>query len=314
MALTPSYVGTSTIGASALTLVSNTGYYKKVTLAAGDYLASVEVYLNTDAAAPVSFKTVVYADNGGVPGRMIVFMDAHPDLVQFTGTPRWVALPVGYHSPAGEDVWVGFAPNDPDAMTLAYETTGGNDYQVVGSWTSEAGAYGTNTDPGSHLYSIRARIVSGFTVTRPGRTTVGGSWLSMGWGPIYLRSITIPANGTLASVAAHIRHSVANVVTFCGFVFDDNAGAPGKMLHAGQPGITASMIVASVGRWFHMPVGLAVTASTTVWVGIQLLGSTSFDLAYDASGSDGGTLASADDAAVWTAGDDSYSIHGVVLT
>lgn len=316
MALVQSYVGTSTVGASNLALASTIAYVKKVTLAAGDYLAAVEIYFHTDAGNANNVKPVLYSDNAGVPGMVIGLSDSALDLLKFTATPRWLTFPIGYHTAAGGDFWVGFHSSDATNMGLAYETTGGNDYQVVqgSGWTSEPGAYATATDPGSHLYSIRASVVSGFTATRPGRTTVGGSWLSLTSGVVYLRSITVPADSCLAAVVCYLRHQVANVVTVAGYVWDDNGGVPGKVLMAGPVSDGTSTILLTPGRWMYFPAGIWTTAGATFWVGVQMLGGSSFDLAYDAAGSDGGTKASAGDAAAWTSGSNDWSIHGLVLS
>lgn len=315
MALAQSYLGTSTVGTSSLAVAAGTMYLKKITLAAGDFLAAVEIYLNTDAAATVNLKPVLYNDNAGVPGKIIALQDSQDGTLRFTATPRWLSLPVGFQSAAGEDVWVGFHSSYPASMTLAYETSGGDDRQVTGSWTVDVGTYGTAVDPGSHLYSIRASVITGMTATRPGRTSVGGSWLTFTFGPVLLQSIAVPANSVLASVAGYVQQTVANVVTMGAHVWDDNAGVPGKLRFIGQPADGNNLIMMpAVGRWLHFPVGLWNPSAATLWVGLQMLGGASFQLAYDTTGGDGGSKAGAADANVWTSGTNSYSLHGLVLT
>lgn len=316
MVLARAYVGTNAIGASALTVVSTKMYVKQVSLADGDLLASVDVYVNTTNGNLFNIRPVLYDDNGGAPGKLISYQDAEVNAVEFNGTDRWVTLPLAYYATSTQDVWIGFHSSDPE-FTVAYETTGGNDQQINSgsTWTIDPGATGGSiTDPGDHLYSIRASVITGLTDSRVGRTDVGGSWLTMSNGPIYLRSVTVPANSCLAAVVGHLRHAVANVPSLAAYVWEDSGGAPGLVRFAAPISATTSILVSTTGRWLHAPVGLWVDAETDFWIGFQMVGNTSFDIAYDTSGADGGSLASASDSATWTSGDDDYSFHALVLT
>lgn len=309
------YIGTNAIGSSALALSSTKMYVKKVQLFAGQFLASIDVYLHTTDGEQVSIRPVMYDDNAGAPGKLISFQDTAPNSVEFNGVDRWVTLPVSYYSTSYHAVWIGVHAPDPGSLTIAYETSGGDDQQINSgsTWTIDPAATGGSiTDPGSHLYSIRGSVITGLTRSQIGRTDVGGSWLAMGNGPVYLRSVTIPAGSCLAAVVGHFRHQVANVPTLAGYVWGDSGGAP-SLLRFAAPVSGTSILMSTAGRWVYCPVGLWVETETVFWIGWQMLGSESLDFAYDASGSDGGSLASASDSATWTSGDDSYSFHALVL-
>lgn len=319
MVLARSFVGTSTVGASGLALASNKMYVKKVTVPANTLIAAVEARLNTTDNQVVQVRGLLYADNAGVPGPLLSCIESAVDAVEFNGVDRWLSFPVAYYTAAGGDFWIGVHAPDPHNLEIAHETSGGDDQQINSgsNWTIEVGASGASiTDPGSHLYSLRASLVSGLTGSTVGTTTVGSQWLQLGNGPVRLRSVALLANTCLASVVTHLRHQVANVPTLRGVVFEDVAGAPGLLRHGGAAagGSANSILMGTTGRWYTHPVGLWIPANATYWIGVQLIGSGSIDIALETTGGDGGSLASVSDAATWTAGDDLYSIHAQMVS
>lgn len=146
-----------------------------------------------------------------------------------------------------------------------------------------------------------------------GRTTIGASDQTMANGPAYLIPVTVPATSLLVSVQAHVAQPIANVPHVAAFVYTDDTGAPGDLMAFTGQNNTA-LLLNSTGRWFNWPIGRWFEAETDVWIGISLVGSTAWDLSFDATGGLGGTLATPSDAAVWTAGTNDWSIHGVVLS
>lgn len=317
MALSQAYVGTTSVGASSLTFNSSKMYAKKVTVAADSLIASIDARINTTDGESVNLRAILYDDNSSAPGKMVAYVDYANDSIRFNGNDRWVSLPIGYYTAAGGDFWIAVHSPDVHNLALAYETTGGNDQQVNSgsTWTIDPGATGGSiTDPGDHLYSLRASIVSGLVDSQVGTTSVGSAWLTMSSGTVYLRSISVPAGNCLAAVVSHVRHQVANVPDLRAVVFEDVAGAPGKLRYSGAASGTASLLMSTAARWLHIPVGLWVASTTTFWIGLQMFaGGSNIDIAYETSGSDGGTLSAVDDGGTWTSGDDDYSIYGMLV-
>lgn len=315
MALSQAFVGTTSTGSSSLALASNKMYAKVVTVAADSLIASIEVRLNTTDNEVVAVRGVLYDDNAGAPGKIVSVVDAANDQMEFNGVDRWLSFPVGYYTAAGGDFWIAVHAPDPHSLAVAYETSGGNDQQINSgsAWTIDPAASGGSiTDPGSHLYSLRASIISGLVDSQVGTTSVGGSWLTMTNGTVYLRSVALIADTCLSAVVSHIRQQVANVPTLRAVVFDDNAGAPGKLRFQGTTSAT-SLLMSTAARWFHYPVGLWIPTNATYWIGLQMVGGTSIDISYATSGGDGGTLSAVNDAGTWTSGDDLYSIYGMMI-
>lgn len=299
-------------------MASDRMYCKKITVLADSLVASIDARLNTTDNEVVAVRGVLYDDNSGAPGKIVAYVDYALDGVEFNGTDRWVTFPIGFYTASGGDFWIGVHAPDPHSLTLAHEISGGDDQQIDSgsTWTIDPAATGGSiVDPGSHLYSIRASIISGLSDTQIGTITVGGSWLTMVSGTVYLRSVALLADTCLAAIVAHIRHQVANVPTLRAVVFEDVAGAPGLLRYQGAMSGGTSILMSTAGRWFHTPVGLWIPADGTYWVGLQMIaGASTFDIAYETSGSDGGTLSAVNDAGTWTAGNDTYSIYTMLLT
>lgn len=319
--LTRAYVGTSSVGASGLAMTAAKMYVKRVTVPAGVLLASVEAHLRTTDNTGVTLRPVLYEDNAGAPGKLIGYMgNDHQGAgtIEFNGRDDWVSLPLGKYFESSTPVWIGVMAPDigTTALELSHETSGGDDQQINGfsaTFVGEPGAIagGSLTDPGSHLYSIRASLIAGWeSHSRLGRSTIGGSWLAMTTA-VYMKKITVPANSLIAGIAAHIKHTTANGSNLRAVLYSDNAGAPGLYLMNTPTG--QGMFMSTTGRWLHFPIGKWNDVEQDYWIGIQMGGSNAFELAYDASGGGDGSKANHSDSGAWTAGDDDVSLYAEVL-
>lgn len=320
--LTRAYVGTSSVGASGLAMTAAKMYVKRVTVPAGVLLASVEAHLRTTDNTGVTLRPVLYEDNAGAPGKLIGYMgNDHQGAgtIEFNGRDDWVSLPLGKYFESSTPVWIGVMAPDigTTALELSHETSGGDDQQINGfsaTFVGEPGAIagGSLTDPGSHLYSIRASLVSGFeSFQRIGRSSIGASWLAMTTA-VYLKKISVPANSLISSIGAHLKHTTANGSNLRALLYEDAAGSPGSYLWNSPTG--QGMFLSTTGRFLHFPVGKWVASAADFWIGIQMGGSNAFELAYDASGGADGSKANHSDAGAFTPGDDDYSLFAEVLS
>lgn len=289
-------------------------YVKKVSLLADTVLACIEASLNITDGEQVCIRPLVYLDNAGVPGQMIFCPQYADNTVEYNTDDRWVKLPVGIPITANGDYWIGIHAPDPASLTIDYEASGGTDRRITSgsTWSIETGAVGAGGNSPGFIYSLRAAMIGTVTATFVGRTTVGASNQDMSAAAIYLKKVTIPAGGTLSSVDAHLKTSVANVPSVAGVVMSDNGGVPGSFLHL-SPATTNAVLTANTYRWFSFPFGGVFASATAVWIGLVMLDTGSIDLAYDTTGGTDGVLASASEAAAWTAGTQNYSIRASIL-
>lgn len=314
------YVGTSTVGASALAMTTSKTYIKQVYIPAGYLLASVEAHLDTVNDSSITLRPALYEDNSGVAGKLIGYIaTSNESSLQFNGRNDWVSLPLGKFYEVDAYAWIGiFAPGIGTGVSLSHATDVGEDRQVNGFAAGYVGEVGdiaaatTITDPGTHLYSIRASLIGGWnSYQKLGRETVGGSWLTM-TNAVYLKKITVPGGSFISSIATHIRHNIANGSALRAVIYEDSGGSPGPILWPTPSGL--GMFLSTTGRWLHFPVGKWVPTTTDYWIGVQMTGNTSFQIAYDASGGSDGDKSTHHDTGTWTAGDDNYSIFAEVLS
>lgn len=162
MALTQTYVGTTTVGASAQTPASNTAYAKQVTVPANSVLSSVEAHLALTDGNAIAYRVAVWSDNAGALNDLLRLWTPTINMAVVGGTDRWLGGPVGIWFGSETDVWIGIQLFDPASSTLSYETSGGTDVTVAtgSTWTGEAGASGTTVTVTNDDFSIRGLVIS----------------------------------------------------------------------------------------------------------------------------------------------------------
>lgn len=198
-----SYVGTTTIGSSWLSLTNYRQYMQQITIPAGGaLLAAVELYLQSTAANVANLHTAVWADDGGVPAELLSVAGpwtANAILPQDTtgSNPRWWSSAHAIWLPAG-DYWIGFAVSDTTHnLQVAYESTGGAARYVdpANIWLSD-GDYYSNSTPGWDL-SLRASLIVAGQATTVGSLTYAERVAALGpdqWWPLDESSGTTAAN------------------------------------------------------------------------------------------------------------------------
>lgn len=151
------------------------------------------------------------------------------------------------------------------------------------------------------------------TATEIGTTTVGGSWLNLASGTMWVQPHTVTA-GLLSEIRVHVRQDVANVPRIAAFLFPDHATLtrPGPCMGISPLGGN-DWIATAAGRWVSFPFGTWFASSTDVWLGIILVGANSMDIAYETTGGDAGTYG-LNDSAGFTATTNDISMYAVVLS
>lgn len=253
---------------------------------------------------------VIYLDNAGNPGSLVVAPQFPGSGVEFDGTDRWWPMATGYAVPTTGDYWVGIHAFTAGSLQIVHDS--GSDQEVTsgGSWVNEAAGSGGGLAAGGRNYSIRASIIAPTTITKVGRLTTGASNLDLG-AEVRLIPVTITAGKVLLSVEADIKVHTASVPSIRGMLYSDNGGVPGIVLHAG-PWETDSWLIADTYRRFSFPMGRWVESSGDYWIGVQMGDAGSIHLAFDGTGGSGGNLASDTDGATWTPESDNYSISGTL--
>lgn len=169
--LTQAYEGHNSIGATTETATVSRTYVKKITLAEGRLLASVDIYLKQlTAAQAFAVAGVLYDDVSGEPVHlMAVSGDPNQAINPYrvsgvAGDARWLSMPMGVWLPAG-DYWIGFRILTQAQATVYYDAAGGSDaYWDAGgnSFYTDApdtsGTVYTRNDT-TRRYSIRANTV-----------------------------------------------------------------------------------------------------------------------------------------------------------
>lgn len=306
-------VGRNTIGGSNQTMVETETYVTRVALNAGEILSHIEAYLRTVNNDFVMISPVIYADNLGVPGDMVLGPQFPGSGVEFNGTDRWWPMAVNYHAVITGHYWIGVHAFLAGSLQLAF-ATGGLDQEVTsgGSWANEAAGSGGGLTSNGRAYSIQGTVIHGTTVARVGRLTTGGTNLALGT-EVRLIPVTIPSARLLLSIEADIKVPVANVPSIRGMLYSDVAGVPGVMLHGG-PWATDSWLIADTYRRFVFPMGRWVETGADYWIGVHMGDAGDVDLAHTASGGSGGNLASDTDGDTWTPQSHDYSISGTLVT
>jgi len=163
------------------------------------------------------------------------------------------------------------------------------DFTGAGVTASGAGATTTVNIPGGG---------GGMTHTYVGYNTAGSSSESMTLYRWYAKSITTTGAGLLSSIGAYVGQADASSKSLTAAVWSNGSGAPGELI-----AVQGMHPVGAIGyvfngndsvenaRWFHMPIGLWLAASTTYWIAVM----------HDASGGGGGPLLHYD-----TSGSDRY--------
>lgn len=108
--ITHTYLGTSTIGGTAVTVTQDDAHTKAITVpSGGGLLTSIELYVKTNAAnVGFAWAAMLYDDNGsGKPVHLLQAVFTPSWVLNMyrvsgvAGDARWVSLPVGRFLPAG---------------------------------------------------------------------------------------------------------------------------------------------------------------------------------------------------------------------
>lgn len=154
--ITQSYIGYNAVGGSTETMTGNRGYAKKVTLTSAGVLSNIEAYIKGNGSQVSGLGCAVYADNAGVPGKLLAAsISANTDVLNMSTTPGWVGLPVGQWLTAA-DYWI--AVKDIDGQSIiAYDSGSDRIWAEGGAWWSD-GSLVTTSDS-TRKYSVRANFL-----------------------------------------------------------------------------------------------------------------------------------------------------------
>lgn len=288
------YVGTTSVGGSAVAIPTTRAIAKRVTIPANSILSSIEAFLHLTDGNQITWRVAVWEDIAGAVGPLIHLGQPSGRLI-VGDQDTWIGSSVGRHFLTATPVWIGIHINGPVATTLAFAAGVGSDNTVTsgGTWTAEPGHGSVTVAATTNDHSIRGEIVGPVTATSVGTSTIGASWQGMG-SLTYVQKTTIPA-GLLTEIRAYIRHDVANIPNIGAWIFDHDVGLDrSKNIIAVSPQFGNAMLGSAAGRWMNFPIGKLFTdVSTTVWLGLRMAGtgSSALDFAYEPTGAESGTTA-----------------------
>jgi hypothetical protein len=127
-----------------------------------------------------------------------------------------------------------------------------------------------------------------------GYNSIGANQATATRGKMHLKKITLAADGFLAAISAYVRNTGDNVMGYGAGVWADNAGAPDILLAtSGATGAYDTLLSHSSAagnktpRWFHLPIGIYLSAGD-YWIGFGALFGISdkTEIYYDTGGSD----------------------------
>jgi hypothetical protein len=134
------------------------------------------------------------------------------------------------------------------------------------------------------------------TVSHIGYDTAGGTEESATFIRWIMKKLTAPGAGLIEAIGVYCRESADSVQTLKVAIFEDNAGAIGKVLATGVSNplaLTNSATfgggTASVARWESVPCAVRTVAATDYWIGFTFTntgGGATPRVFYDGSGSD----------------------------
>jgi hypothetical protein len=157
-----SYLGRTTVGGSFFNM--NGAYAKKITVSTAGMLASIDVHIKGNSSNVAKLHVFVMTDNTGVPLRVIasnVQNTGAPSLLYtdyISTTARWIAKPINAWLEQGT-YWIVVAGGENNGGSqLAYDATGGTDYNGSGGWYASDQATQTLSST-THDYSIRALFI-----------------------------------------------------------------------------------------------------------------------------------------------------------
>lgn len=135
-----------------------------------------------------------------------------------------------------------------------------------------------------------ASAAGGVTHSYIGYNVVGASSEALA-NVIYAKQVTLTGNGLVASIGAYVKGTqTAGVQAFCAAIYSDAAGIPGVVLGSVTHETNRLLLITQGGaqafRWYHMPIGMWLTAGT-YWLAVFVQNNPSaITIAYDTGGSD----------------------------
>lgn len=158
--ITQAYIGYNTIGGSFEAATVNRQYMKKITVAAGCFLTSIDIYVKGNGSNVIGLLWGLLNDNSGTPLNIIggaAALSTANNVFYLNTTARWVSLPLGIYVAAG-DYWPAILSTSA-AMSIAYDGSGADKYiNSGGTWIMD-GSQGTITAT-TNKYSIRLNTLS----------------------------------------------------------------------------------------------------------------------------------------------------------
>lgn len=142
-------------------------------------------------------------------------------------------------------------------------------------------------DSGTDLWVPQSPTTGGFAQSYAGTSTIGGTWETVTTRRVYLKKVTLAADGMLASVEAYIRQSGAAGSSISAGVYSDVSGSPTLQIATGAGGSIYPALGSTPGsgRWMSVPLGKWATAGD-YWIAVFFFANNQ-DIAVDtASGTD----------------------------
>ena len=175
-----------------------------------------------------------------------------------------------------DDIIVGGSSGTPTRLAK------GSDSQVL------------TVDPTTHHLVWATPSAGGITHSYLGYNTIGGSTEVVTAHRWYAKQVTPGSSGMLLSVGVRILWGADDKGSVTVGLFEDNAGALGKLLAANTLGVGAGSVVdlsEAAGtrnpRWLDIPLASYLAASTAVWIAVMAESNTTRPtIYYDGSGSD----------------------------
>ena len=162
--LAQSYVGHNVVGASwDVAGANNKVYMKQVVLPSDCLVSSIAAYIQHASGSAAAPAVALYADNAGVPGRLLAYGGPATNVALVATTPRWVDVPLGAWVIAGT-YWLAIRTTDLGlsasvVLQVAYDGSG-SDKTATGTaaqW-ADGSAYTFTTT--TSKFSIRANVVA----------------------------------------------------------------------------------------------------------------------------------------------------------
>ena len=159
----------------------------------------------------------------------------------------------------------------------------------------------------------------GITQSYLGKTSAGASFDSGASSNHLIRAkkITMATAGLIASIGVNAKGDVTRACTYTVHIWDDNAGAPGKVVASSDSSeANQGLLMSTTARYIDVGVGFWATAADW-WIGFTWFGNvggTAFEPSYDTGGGDyEATMTGSWSIDSLSSGSKNYAIRATVL-